>query len=144
MAESGTGATLLTLPSLATLKLSYEENTPHVDFLSQLPLLSGARAQICPSPPTLCWLPFCITELSLTCGFDFAHWSALFAKLTIKTLTICRGAIDSLACFAAGPITQSLEKLTLEELLLPPSEISHLCNLRHLRTLISSIASLRP
>ena len=34
-----------------------------------------------------------------------------------------------------GPITRSLEALTLDELDLPPSELPHLYNLRRLRTL---------
>ena len=68
-------------------------------------------------------------------GFKSADWSTLFAKLTsIKKLTIDRG-IDTLECFAAGPITQALEELTLGYLKLPPSEILLLYGLRHLRTL---------
>ena len=50
-----------------------------------------------------------ITELNVDSGFNSAHWSALFAKLTIKKLTIRGALLETLQCFAAGPITQSLE-----------------------------------
>ena len=76
-----------------------------------------------------------LTDLTLKCAFSSAHLSALFAKLTIKNLTIRGGGIKTLQCFVAGPITQSLEELTLESLALPPSELHHLYGLRRLRTL---------
>ena len=40
-----------------------------------------------------------------------------------------------MACFAAGPITESLEELTIRQTNLSPSELAHLHSLRHLRTL---------
>ena len=43
--------------------------------------------------------------------------------------------LESLACFAAWPIAQSLEELTLCNLKFSASEISILCGLRRLRTL---------
>ena len=45
------------------------------------------------------------------------------------------GGLEMLRCFAEGPITQSLEELSLEQIDLPSSEIVHLYNLRRLRTL---------
>ena len=77
----------------------------------------------------------CLTELNLHCGFSSAQWAALFAKLTIKKLTIRGVGMDTLRCFSEGPITQSLEELVLADLGLPPSELSHLYALRRLRTL---------
>ena len=78
------------------------------------------------------------TELSLRCGFNSTHWSALFAKLSLKKLTI-RGrpccALETLQCFADGPITHSLEVLTLDTPSLPPSELPHLYQFCRLHTL---------
>ena len=142
------GELLLTLPSLTTLHLTLTEDTAHVDFLPQLPQLTVLilRALKCradgpawrvPADALLASLVRCrgLTELDLCCGFNSAHWSALFAKLTIKKLTIRMGRLDTLQCFAAGPITQSLEELALEYLDLPSFEVSHLYGLRRLRTL---------
>lgn len=39
-ANADTGAVLVTLPTLTKLDLWYDEPTPHVDFLSQLALLT--------------------------------------------------------------------------------------------------------
>ena len=50
-------------------------------------------------------------------------------------LTIRRGAIDTLQCFAAETIAQSLQELILEDFALTPSEVSHLSALRRLHTL---------
>ena len=120
------------------------EDPAHVGFLSQLPLLaslklecSSGRAWHIPADALLASLLRCSgpTELSLTCGFKSAHWSALFAELTLKKLTIRAGELESLQCFAAGPITQSLEELTLREINVPPSEVRQLYSLRRLRTL---------
>ena len=52
------------------------------------------------------------------------------AKLTIRGR-----ALDTLRCFAEGPITQSLVELILNRLNLLPSELLHLSGLRCLRTL---------
>ena len=80
-----------------------------------------------------------LTDLTLPCGFDSAQWSTLFANLTrIKKLRIGQGLgrrIETLRCFASGPIMQSLEDLTLCGLDLPPSDLSHLYGLRRLRSL---------
>ena len=141
---------LLDLPGLTKLDLYYPSPTPHVDFLPQLPLLTSlslgcdrtgqGNRQAWSIPPKVLLAALvrcsCLTELHLKCGFRSADWSALFAKLPIKKLTIRGGAIESLWCFKAGPITQSLEDLTLDHLLsLPPSEILHLHSLSRLRSL---------
>ena len=79
-----------------------------------------------------------LTELSLACGFNSAHWSALLATLTrIKQLKIRLGRLATLECFASGPIRRSLDHLSLEDLdpSMSPSELSHLYGLRRLRTL---------
>ena len=76
-----------------------------------------------------------ITDLNLTCGFKSAHWSSVLANLRIKKLTVCGGNLETLQCFAAGPIRQSLEELTLEHVSLPPSDITHLYGLQQLRSL---------
>ena len=143
--DAHTGELLLTLPGLTKLDLRYVEAAAHADFLQHLPRLTmlkldcyrNERAWDIPSDALLASLVRCagLIELDLCCGFDSAHWSALFAKLTIKKLTIRYGELKSLQCFATGPITQSLEELTLCDLALPPSEISHLYGLRRLRTL---------
>ena len=58
------------------------------------------------------------------------------AKLTkLKKLTIFRGEIDTLECFAASPISQSLEELTLQSHHFPPSELSNLYGLHRLQSL---------
>ena len=146
-ADERSGELLLGLPSLTTLCLVYRRDPAPMDFLPQLPKLTtlelhsyvdGDGGWIVPADALLASLLSCsgITELTLWCGFKSAHWSALFAKLTsIKKLTIRGGGIDSLACFAAGPITESLEELKLEYRALPPSELPHLYDLRRLRSL---------
>ena len=155
-ADERTGELLLRLPTLTKLDLTYRAATAHVDFLSQLPLLAALTLdcrEYCPGPlafrrllpvwlippdALLASLLRCIglTELDLRSGFNSAHWSALFAKLTkIKKLTISLKHLWTLECFAAGPITQSLEELTLEQINLPLSELAHLYALRRLRTL---------
>ena len=73
--------------------------------------------------------------MDLTCRLNPQQWAALFAKLAIKKLTIDGGLLETLQCFSAGPITQSLEDLTIKDLELPPSELVHLYNLHRLRTL---------
>ena len=147
-ADARTSELLLRLPSATELNLSYDENTPHVDFLQQLPGLavltldchkwSDRNSWFIPADTLLASLVRCrgVTELSLCCGLNSAQWTALFAKLPLKQLTIRRcESLETLACFATGPITQSLEVLTLEEVYLPPSELSHLYALGRLRTL---------
>ena len=137
-----TGDLLLTLPTLTKLDLKYMEDTANVDFLAQLPLLTVLSLSCSPLDYHVdalsASLAACtgLTELSLSCGFDSAHWSALFNKLPmIRKLSIdSRGRLETLRCFAAGPITQSLEDLTIRGEL-PPSELSHLSGLRRLRTL---------
>ena len=73
----------------------------------------------------------------------------------LKQLTISVGDLESLQCFAAGRITESLEALTIEGHAPPPSELAHLSALRRLRTLFlisgwaprldeATIASLSP
>ena len=75
--------------------------------------------------------------MDLACGFNSAHWSALFAQLTrINKLTIRGRALDTLRCFAEGPITQSLEELTINGGTLQPGEVSHLYALRRLCTVV--------
>ena len=152
--DERTGELLLRLPSLTRLDLTYSdeffdddediEAATLVKFLPQLPLLtalnldcSNGGASYIPADVQLAALVLCthLTELSLEYGFNFAHWSALFAKLTIKKLRIRQESIDTLQCFAAGPITDSLEELTLDDLKLSPSELAHLYGLRRLRTL---------
>ena len=63
------------------------------------------------------------------------QWSALFAKLRIKKLSIHKGHMRMLHCFATGLITQSLEELRMTGMDLDPSEITDLYALRRLRTL---------
>ena len=142
-ADARTGELLLRLPTLTRLELTYIRHTVHVDFLPQLPLLTALTLSCCfiPADAVFSSLVMCtgITELNLTSGFTSADWSALFAKLTrIHKLTI-RGRthfqLTTLRCFAEGTITQSLVDLTLCDLVLPPSELAHLSNLRRLRTL---------
>ena len=148
-ADARTGDLLVRLPTLTTLDLYYIANCARLDFLPQLALLStlelychnGADQWHIPADALLSSLALCngLTELTLTCGFRSAHWSGLFAKLTkLRKLEICRGELDTLMCFAAGPITQSLEDLIIQnlELTLPPAEISHLYALRRLSHLI--------
>ena len=157
MADAHTGDLLRTLNTLTKLDLCYHHNAARIDFLSQLPHLTELHLDCSKPPdeevevgaPQEAWfvparaimdaLMRCtgITELELTCGFNSAQCAALFSKLTqLFKLTLRRGeGMDTLACFAAGPITESLEELTLEELALPPSEVSHMYALRHLRSL---------
>ena len=144
-----TGRLLLRLPTLTKLDVIYVDDLAHVDFLPQLPHLAVLNLQcgkftwdekevwLIPADTLLASFLLCngLTELSLWCGFTSAHWSALFAKLPLKKLTIRGGAIETLACFAAGPITHSLEELTIYDLEIPPSELSHLHALSRLRTL---------
>ena len=146
-ADGGTGELLLRLPSLTALELSYSVDTTHLDFPPQLPRLSSLRLDCdkhnrpgwhISADAMLAALVHCIgiTELDLKCGFQSAHWSALFAKLTsIQKLTIREGEMESLACYASGPITASLEELSIRFLYLPPSELPHLYALRRLRAL---------
>ena len=143
-ADEPTGVLLRGLPSLSMLDLCYGEGTAQVDFLSQLSQLTSLRLRcggeggdwFIPADALLASLQLCngITALDLSCGFNSAQWSALFTKLRIKKLAMGRG-IDTLQCFASGPITQSLEELALELLDFPPSEVLHLYALRRLRTL---------
>ena len=143
-ADERTGELLLRLP-LTKLDLLYRQDTAHVDFLSQLQQLTSLTLDcwkregwFIPADALLASLVrcICITELDLKCGFTSAQWSALFAKLTnLKKLTIRRGEVETLQCFATGPITQSLDELSLESLNLPPFEVVHLYSLRGLRTL---------
>ena len=132
------------LPSLAKLELSCNRVPVSSDFLPQLPLLkslsldcykyAGGEGWHIPADALLASLLSCscITELGLKCGFDSAQWSALFAKLRIRKLWMRGSAVKTLRCFAEGPITESLEELTLECRDLPPSEFSHLYALRRL------------
>lgn len=76
-----------------------------------------------------------ITELYLECRFNYAQLASLFAKLTSLVKLTIVGDLDSLQCFASGPITQTLEDLTLENLDLSPSELPHLYALNRLRVL---------
>ena len=148
-ADAHTGDLLLRLNSLTKLDLFNTGDAAHADFLPQLPHLTAFNLQsykyvggvqhawYVPANAVLASLMRCtsIIELFLCCGFNSAHWSALFAKLALKKLTIRRGEIDTLQCFATGPITESLEELTLEQINLPSSEVPHLYALRRLRTL---------
>ena len=133
---------------LTKLDLTFRDITAHVEFLPQLPHLTVLHLDCSkdggwstPADALLTSLLLCngLTELNLTCGFKSAHWTALFAQLAVKKLTIGRGSVETLSCFAGGPITQTLEELTIESLdrglKLPPSELLHLYNLRSLRTL---------
>ena len=135
-----TGDVLLRLPTLTTLDIAHW-SWSNLDFLPQLPLLTSirlCRRDLVPTEDVLASLLLCngLTDLGVECVFDTAQWSALFANLTIKKLTVRRdGAMTSLECFAAGPITQSLEELTLRNLKLPLSELPHLYTLRCLRSL---------
>ena len=151
-ANENTGDLLLTLP-MTRLDLFYMKDAPHVDFLSQLPLLTDLglhcsnpgddeaedtqQEWFIPADGVLHSLVLCsgLTTLDLECGFNSAQWTALFEKLRIKKLTIRGGDLKTLRCFATGPITESLEELDIQALILPPSELSHLYSLRHLRTL---------
>ena len=143
-ADGRTGELLLRLQSLTRLDLTYDDDVADVDFLPQLPQLTALQLEcymdvdwrvFCDALLSSLVRCTCITELDLLCGFDSAHWCALFAKLALKRLTIRRGEIDTLRCFASGPITQTLEVLTLDSFNLPPSELSHLSGLRRLRCL---------
>ena len=145
-ADKRTGDLLLRLASLTKLDLSYDEGTAQVDFLSQLPLLSALsldcykyRVGGWHVAPDAVWaaLMRCvgITDLNLKCGLNAAQLSALFAKLRIKKLTLWRADLRTLECFAEGPITESLEELTLDPQDFSPSEVLHLYNLRRLRSL---------
>ena len=143
-ADARTGEMFLRLP-LTELNLWYEEVTAHVEFLPQLTQLtvltlrcpSDDGGWFIPADAVLTSLVLCthITQLDLHCGFNSAHWSALFAKLTIKKLTVRGDELDTLQCFAAGPITHSLEELCVYTVELPPAELTHLYGLRRLRTL---------
>ena len=132
---------LHSLPTLRTLVLHYKQAIDHVDFLSQLPQLTSLGLYCQETPlgpdPLATSLLQCggLTELSLSSGFTTAQCSALFAKLTIRKLTFRGGNLGTLQCFAAGPITQSLQELTISSAKLPTSELPHLYSLRRLRTL---------
>ena len=145
-ADERIGELLLQLQTLTKVDLYYCSLTSHVDFLAQLPHLTAVHLECHRvggewSPTADALLPSLVRcsgleEVSLQCGFNSAHWSALFTKLTIKTLTIRRCALETLRCFAAGPITHTLESLRLESLAgVPPCEVAHLSSLRRLRTL---------
>ena len=146
-ADARTGELLLRLPTITKLNLFYNQVTTHVDFLPQLSQLTtldlfcyqsaGGGAWLIPADAVLASLVRCtrLTSLGLGCGLNSEQWSALFAKLALKNLTISRGGMMTLQCFAAGPITQSLVELTLFETELPPSEVVHLYALRRLRIL---------
>ena len=139
-ADARTGELLLRLPSITQLYLRYDLDTKRVDFLPQLQHLTVLRLR-CPCIPAdalLDSLTRCdyLTELNLNCGFTSAYWSALLAKLTrIQKLRICGGKLDKLQCFASGPITESLEDLSISGGNLRPLEVSHLSSLRRLRSL---------
>ena len=148
-ADERTGELLLRLPTLTKLELLYARVTAHVNFLPQLTRLTSldfecySATRGCEQPwsvPTdalFVSLVLCtgITELRLCCGFESAQWPALFAKLTIKKLTIHRSEMVTLQCFETGPITQSLKELVIHDCSFPLSEVSHLYALRRLRTL---------
>ena len=143
-ADERTGEMLLRLPTLTTLEFGYYRRCRDVEFLPQLSLLTALDLScdrhdqwLLPADALLATLVRCIalTELGVSCAFKSSHWSALFAKLPLKKLTICRGELESLQCFAAGPITQSLESLSLIDLNLPLNELAHLSALRRLRTM---------
>lgn len=148
-ADEDTGELLLRLPTLTTLALCFSddlfdvdtEHITHLDFLPQLPRLTSLTLyseEWSLSPDTvLASLLLCsgLTELSIS-NFNSEAWSALFAVLAIKKLTLFLGGdIETLRCFASGLITESLEELSLEEIHLPWSELSHLYGLRRLRIL---------
>ena len=145
--DAHTGDLLLRLPSLTNPHLFIMQAAP-VAFLPQLPRLAvlhldcrdyatAVGAWHIPADDVLASLAqcSCLTELSLGCGFNSAHWSALFAKLPLRKLTILRGTLETLQCFAVGPIAQALEELSIEGASLPLSELPHLYALRRLRTL---------
>ena len=126
-ADAGTGVLLIRLPSLIKLDLSYFRcrrfsGLPTLNFLSQLPLLAVLRLYTCkegkgftPTDDVLAALVHCtgLIDLTITCQFNSTQWSTLFAELTkLKKLTLYRGP-ETLQCFTAGPITQSLEELIL-------------------------------
>ena len=127
------------------LNIFFDEDMPHVDFLPQLLQLKALELDcfnwnggwFVPADALLASLLQCarLTELNLWCGLNSAHWSSLFAKLSIKKLSIRGAELETLQCFAEGPITLSLEELTLRDLELPQLELSHLYGLRRLRTL---------
>ena len=159
LGDAHTGELLLTLPTLTKLELALFEDTSRLDFLSQLPHLT-ALDLICyksdlnigpvwhiPADALLASLLLCtgLKELSLACGFNSAHHSALFDQLTLRKLTVRRGVaeLQTLQCFAAGPITQSLEELSLRGFALPLTELAHLSGLRRLRTLHLAMGSSR-
>ena len=113
-ADETTGKLLRRLPTLTRLDLRYTEETMDVDFLMRLPQLAVLALDcfktvgwFIPSDVLFQSLAVCtgITDLSLTCGFDHAYWSALFEELTqLKKLSIGRaGLMETLECFASGP-----------------------------------------
>ena len=143
-ADAQTGELLLRLPTLTKLDLRYVRDTAEVEFLPQLHHLTSLKFNChvfgdgwsIPAD-ALTSLLLCkgLTELDLRCGFKAAHWSALLATLSLRKITVDRGAVESLRCFASGPITQSLESLSIENIFLPPADVAHLYALRRLRTL---------
>ena len=142
MGDARTGDLLLMLSTMSTLRLFYNQPAAHVDFLPQLPRLTVlylVSLGSIPADAVLASLVQCtgLTDVNLRCGFNSARWSALFAKLTkLKKLEIqYERELKTLRCFAAGPVTQSLEELRIAHLDLRPSELSHLYALRRLRTL---------
>ena len=139
LGDTRIGELLRLLPTLSRLDLTSNHGTVRVDFLTQLPQLTALRLEgyFFPADTVLASLVLCscITELNLTSGFTSADWSALFAKLPLRILTIRGRVIETLRFLAEGPITQSLEELSIQCIVLPPAEISHLYALGRLRTL---------
>ena len=140
--DAHTGELLLRLPSLSKLDISYAKDTvTQIDFLPQLPQLTmlNQHCTTVPADAVLTSLLLCdgLTDLSLECGFDSSHWCSLLSHLPKLRRLQLRHAdkLTTLECFAAGPITQSLEELVMEYVRLPPAEVSHLYKLRRLRTL---------
>ena len=149
--DAHTGELLVRLPTLTKLELALVEDTSRLDYLSQLPHLvtldldcykfgvPSRSAWYIPADALLASLVQCnaLTDLSLHCRFNSAHFSALFAELPLKKLTIRRGGaeLQTLRCFAEGPITHSLEELVLRDFALAPAELAHLYTLRRLRAL---------
>ena len=129
------GDLVLTLPTLTKVHISYPGDPPNVHFLAQLPQLTALNLNMYGSSIPADELVASL-DVSLTCRFQSADWSALFAQLPLKKLKSGRGEnLESLRCFAESPITESLEELTIEYLAAPASELVHLSALRRLRKL---------
>ena len=146
--DARTGELLLRLPSLTKLDF-LSDNEPELvfDFLPQLPQLTVLHMEFYdteevpfPANDLVASLLQCISLMDLSLKYEFTseQLSCLFAQLKakgLKKLAIRRGAIETLRWFAAGPIAQSLEELTIEFGDLPPSELAHIYGLRRLRIL---------